>query len=60
MAEEQSDSTLGTAGSADGGPRQPKIPGQADKAGQSTSTKPKRPEDRPGTDPKNPGDFGHH
>jgi hypothetical protein len=70
MADErQSDSTLGTAGSGDGAPRPLKTerprpgPGKERVAELSSAKSDKAsssgPQDRPGSDPKNPGDFGH-
>jgi hypothetical protein len=65
--DKQGDSTLGTAGSGDGAPRplktQPVRPGKKTDAGSGSDTsapanKTGR-QDRPGSDPKNPGDFGH-
>jgi hypothetical protein len=55
---QQNDSTLGTAGSGDGAPRPlkttPVRPG-----GKGEAPAPGKPQDRPGSNPKNPGDFGH-
>jgi hypothetical protein len=49
---QQTGSAPGTAGKGDGEPRpreaKPAVPDR------------KANEDRPGSDPKNPGDFGHH
>jgi len=65
--QQQGDSTLGTAGSADGVPRplktHPVRPGEKGEAGSNSGTSVPRSnagrQGRPGSDPKNPGDFGH-
>jgi hypothetical protein len=64
--QQQSDSTPGTAGSGDGAPQPPRTtpvrPGEAPAPGSARSDPGSggKPQDRPGSDPKNPGDFGHH
>jgi hypothetical protein len=70
MADQQNnDSTLGTAGSGDGAPCPPQThPVRPGEKGDLSGAKPGTPDpgsnggpqDRPGSDPKNPGDFGHH
>jgi hypothetical protein len=65
--QQQGDSTLGTAGSGDGAPgplkTHPVRPGEKADAGTNSGTSVSGsnagPEGRPGSDPKNPGDFGH-
>jgi len=65
--QQQGDSTLGTAGSGGGAPRPPKTqparPGAKAEPGSDSGTSVPGgnagPQDRPGSDPKNPGDFGH-
>jgi hypothetical protein len=65
--QQQGDSTQGTAGSGDGAPRplktHPARPGEkADAGSNSGASVPGSnagPQGRPGSDPKNPGDFGH-
>jgi hypothetical protein len=61
MADQQrSDSTPGTAGSGDGAPQPLKTnPARPGPKGDDSGTR-GGPQDRPGADPKNPGDFGHH
>lgn len=56
----QSDSTLGTAGSGDGAPRPLNEDGTESKGAPPDPAKSGGSQDRPGSDPKNPGDFGHH
>jgi hypothetical protein len=67
--QKQSDSTLGTAGSGDGAPRpmrttpvRPGGKGEVPAPGSARSDPGSggKHEDRPGSNPKNPGDFGHH
>lgn len=56
--QQQGDSTLGNAGSGDGAPQPVKIkPVRPDPKAAAPGG---GPQDRPGSDPKNPGDFGHH
>jgi hypothetical protein len=65
--QQQGDSTLGTAGSGDGAPRpvktHPVRPGEKSDAGSNSGTSVPGSnagrQSRPGSDPKNPGDFGH-